>query len=103
MAIDVLKQIKAAEKKAAETRRVAAYAAKDALKLAEQENNEYKDKELTQARHDAIAVVDAAQKAAEKELSVLQDKKTKASEELKRSAGKKLSSAADVCLERILA
>ncbi len=103
MAIDVLNQIKAAEEKAEETRRVAAMAAKDALKLAQQENSEYKEKELAKARHEAIAVVDAAQKAAQAELDAQQNKRLEKNEELKQNAQKKLSQAADVCLERILA
>ncbi|MDD5016995.1 MAG: hypothetical protein PHO15_02705 [Eubacteriales bacterium] len=102
MAIDVLTEIKAAEEMACETRRVAAIAAKDAIKLAQQENEEIKDKLLTEARRDSIAIVDAAQQAAKKELDALLKQRMKACEKLKQDAEKKLSSAADVCLERIL-
>jgi hypothetical protein len=42
MALEVLTEIKAAEEAALETRRVAAAAAKDSIKLAEQENAAYK-------------------------------------------------------------
>ncbi len=102
MALEVLTQIKAAEEKALETRRTAAAAAKDSLKLTVQENSEIKDKELTQARRQSLDVVDAAQQAAKKELDTLQAQRTAACSALKVSAEKKLGQAADVCIERIL-
>lgn len=102
MALEVLTEIKAAEEKALETRRTAAVAAKDAIKLAQQENNEIKDKQLTDARRESIAVVDAAQKAAKQELDAKQEKRRQEFETLKQNAQNKLSQAADVCLERIL-
>lgn len=73
MAIEVLSKIKSAEELAAESRRVAAIAAKDAIKLAQQENDELKDTLLTKARHDSIAIVESAQQEAKIELDALQD------------------------------
>ena len=102
MAIDVLNKIKVSEEKAAETRRVAAIAAKESLKLAEQENTEIKDKELTKARQTGIHVVEEAQRDAKAELDALQEQRIKECEKLKQDAEKKLSQAADVCIERIL-
>lgn len=102
MAIDVLNEIKAAEEKARETRRVAMASAKDALKLAEQENNEIKDKVLTEARRKGIETVEAAEHAAKAELEKQQAQRLKACEDLKARAQERLSAAADVCLERIL-
>jgi len=102
MALDVLNDIKAAEEKALETRRTAAAAAKDSLKLAAQENSDIKDKELTKARRDNLAVVDAAQEAAKQELDALQQTRVVACETLKKNAESKLGTAADVCIERIL-
>jgi vacuolar-type H+-ATPase subunit H len=102
MALEVLTQIKAAEEKALDTRRTAAAAAKDSLKLAVQENDEIKDKELTEARRQSLAVVDAAQQAAKKELEALKEERIAACQALKAGAEKKLGAAADVCIERIL-
>jgi len=102
MAMEILTQIKEAEEKARETRRVAAIAAKDALKLADQENSEIEDKQLTQARRSGLEAVEAAEQAAKKELDALQAKRLKECEGLKTAAKEKLSAAADVCLERIL-
>lgn len=102
MAMEVLTEIKAAEEKARETRRVAAAAAKEAIKLAEQENSEIKDKELTEARRKSIVLVDDAQNAAKQELDAMQEERMKECENLKATAQKNLSRAADVCLERIL-
>ena len=102
MAIDVLNEIKAVEEKAAETRRTAAAAAKDSLQLAVQENNEIKDKELTAARRESLAIVDAAQADAKAELDKLQVTRTDACEKLKADAEKRLDAAANVCIERIL-
>jgi len=102
MANEVLTEIKAAEEKARETRRVAAQAAKDALKLAEQENSEIKDKELTAARKAALQQVDAAEQAARQELDAQQQQRMQQCEGLKTQAEKNLSKAAEVCLERIL-
>lgn len=102
MAIEVLSKIKSAEESAAESRRVAAIAAKDAIKLAQQENDELKDTLLTKARHDSIAIVESAQQEAKIELDALQDQRKKECEKLKQASEKKLSRAADICLERIL-
>lgn len=102
MAIDVLTQIKTAEEHAYETRRVAAMAGKDALKLAEQENREIKDKELSEARRNGISLVDAAQEVAKAEFDNLQKEKLQNCEILKQKAKDNLLRAANICLERIL-
>lgn len=102
MAMDVLTQIKAAEEQALEKRRVAALTAKDAIKLAEQENAEITDKELTAARHAGIEKVDAA-KASDKALLDAQQKARLADcDALKAAAAQRLDIAAQVCVERIL-
>jgi len=102
MAIDVLNDIKAAEEKAQEIRRVAAIAAKDAVKLAAQENAAYEDEELTQARRLSLKKVDEGRQAAKAEMEKQQAQRLKECEALKENAKKKLTDAADVCLERIL-
>jgi V/A-type H+-transporting ATPase subunit G/H len=102
MAIDVLNDIKAAEEKAQEIRRVAAIAAKDAVKLASQENAAYEDEELTQARRLSLKKVDEGRQAAKAELEKQQAQRLKECEALKENANKRLTAAADVCLERIL-
>ncbi len=102
MALDVLNQIKAAEEQALEIRRVAALTAKDALKLAEQENAEITHTELTAARRTGIERVDAA-KASDKALMDKQQKKRLADcDALKAAAEQRLDRAAQVCVERIL-
>ena len=102
MAKEVLDQIKAAEEAANEKRRVALVSAKDSLKMAEQENSEIEDKELTAARHEALVYVDNEEKKAKEELDKLQKKRDQECEELKIKAQGKLEEAAKVCLERIL-
>lgn len=102
MAIDVLNDIKAAEEKAQETRRVAAMAAREALKVATQENAAYEDEELTQARRASLKKVDAGRAAAKAKLDKQQEQRLNECETLKENARKKLALAADVCLERIL-
>jgi hypothetical protein len=102
MAMDVLSEIKAAEEKALETRRLAAIAAKDALKLAEQEHAEIADKELTAARRTALDKVDAAKASAKAELDKQQQKRLSDCDALKSAAGQRLERAAQVCMERIL-
>ena len=102
MANDVIKDIKAAEEKAHETRRVAAIAAKDSVKIAQQENAEIKDKEITQARRSGISVVEKAETEAKAELEALQKERAIECDRLKAEAEKNLSRAADICLERIL-
>ena len=102
MAKEVLDQIKAAEEAASEKRRVAIVSAKDSLKMAEQENSEIEDKELTAARHEALVYVDNEEKKAKEELDELQKKREQECEVLKTRAQGKLEAAAKVCLERIL-
>ena len=102
MAKEVLEQIKTAEDKANETRRVAMMSAKESLKIAEQENSEIEGKELALARRDAISYVDKEEQKAKTELDVLQEKRRKECEELIKDAETRLEEAAKVCLERIL-
>lgn len=102
MAIDVLTDIKAAEEKAQEIRRVAVIAAKDAVKLAALENTAYEDEELTQARRLSLKKVDEGRTAAKAELDKQQAQRLNECESLKENARNKLALAADVCLERIL-
>ena len=102
MAKEVLEQIRAAESAAGEKRHVAFVSAKDSLKMAEQENNEIKDKELTAARHEALVYVDNEEQKAKKELDELQEKRKQECEDLKVKAQAKLEEASKVCIERIL-
>ncbi len=102
MAMDVLSEIRAAEEKALETRRLAAIAAKDALKLAEQEYAQIADTELTTARRDALAKMDAAKAAAKAELDAQQQQRLSGCDALKQSAAQRLDKAAQVIVERIL-
>ncbi len=102
MAIGVLSDIKAAEEKAQEIRRSAAIAAKDAVKLASQENAAYEDEELTLARRLSLKKVDEGRTAAKAELDKQQTRRLMECDALKENARKKLALAADVCLERIL-
>ncbi len=102
MALDVINDIKAAESKAEEMRRTALGAAKDAVKLAVEENAQKREKELERMRQNAAAAVEAAGREAKKELESLSEQRNRECEELKVNAAKNLSRAADVCLERIL-
>ena len=102
MAMDVLSEIKAAEEKAQELRRVASIAAKDALKTASSENAAIEDEALTGARRDSLKKVDEGRVAAKAELDKMQADRLKECDMLKAGAKQKLSAAADVCLERIL-
>ncbi len=102
MAMDVLSEIRAAEEKALETRRLAAIAAKDALKLAEQEFAQIADTELTAARRAALARVDAAKTADKAELDKQQQQRMSSCDALKNAADQRLENAAQVILERIL-
>lgn len=102
MAIDVLSDIKAAEEEAQEIRRNAAQTAKDALKLAAQENAAMENEELAKARHNSLIKVDAGREAAKAELDAQQAQRLKDCETLKNNARQHLEQAADICLERIL-
>jgi len=102
MAKEVLELIKAAEEQAKEKRRLAMLSAKDSLKIAEQENSEIEDKELTSARHEALQYVNKEEEKAKAELDALQEKRAQESQELKKAAQGRLEDAAKVCLERIL-
>jgi len=102
MAMDVLSDVRAAEDQAQEIRRLAAIAAKDALKQAEQENAEISEKELSSAKRSSSEMVDAARQAAQDEFDALQAIKLKDCIAIKTAAERKLSQAADVCLERII-
>lgn len=102
MAKQVLSEIKAAELQGKEKRRVAMLSAKEALKMAELENREIEDKELTDARHKGIEHVGEAEAQATKELDAQQEKRTQECENLKVKAEKLLDAAADVVIERII-
>ena len=102
MAMDVLSEIKSAEEKALETRRLAAIAAKDALKVAEQEYAQIMDTELTSARRAALSRVDAAKAAAKSELEKQHQQRLQDCDALKKTAQQRLENAAQVLLERIL-
>jgi hypothetical protein len=102
MAMDVLSEIRAAEEKALESRRLAAIAAKDALKLADQECAEIADRELTAARRAALEKVNAAKAAAKAELDGRQQQRLSDCGALKSAASQRLERAAQVCVERIL-
>ena len=102
MAMDVLSEIRAAEEKALESRRLAAIAAKDALKLAEQEYAQIADTELAAARRTALDKVNAAKTAAKTELDKQQQQRMSGCDMLKSAAGQRLERAAQVLVERIL-
>lgn len=102
MAIDVLSEIKAAEEKAQEIRRMASVAAKDALKTAAQENAAYENEMLALARRNSLKKVDEGRALAKAELDTKQAERLMECEALKKCAGQNMIIAADVCLERIL-
>jgi phage protein D len=102
MAMDVLSEIRAAEEKALEKRRLAVVATKDALKLAEQENAEIMDKELSAVRHEGIEKVDAARASAKAELDAQQQKRLADCEALKDAASQRLEQAIQICMEKVL-
>lgn len=102
MAMDVLSEIKAAEEKAQELKRVASIAARDALKNAAQENAAYESSALAQARRESLKKVDEGRDDAKAELEARQSGRLKECEALKSDARQRLNAAADVCLERIL-
>lgn len=102
MALDVIGEIKAAEEKALEIRRVAAVAAKDAVRLASEENAQIMEKELSAIKQSSALAVEAAGAAAEAEFKALHDKRAGECDDIKRKAKVNISRAADICLERIL-
>ena len=102
MAMDILSEIRAAEEKALDTRRLAAIAAKDALKLAEQEFAQIADTEFAAARRTALDTVEAAKAAAKAELDKQQRQRMSDCDALKSAASQRLESAAQVLVERIL-
>jgi V/A-type H+/Na+-transporting ATPase subunit G/H len=102
MALEVLTEIKAAEEAAIETRRIAAAAAKDSIKLAEQENTAYREQMIAQAKAGAAKAVAQAQQASKKKLEAQQAKRFAVADALRENAAVKLQSAAKVCIERIL-
>lgn len=102
MALDVIKDIKAAESKAEEIRRTASAAAKDAVKLAIEENAQIREKELELVRKNAAAAEEAAGREIKKQLESQGAQRNKECEELKANASSRLLSAAQICLERIL-
>lgn len=102
MALEVLTEIKAAEEAAAETRRVAAAAAKESIKLAEQENAVYREQLIAQAKARAADAVAQAQRATKEKLDAQQSQRTDAAQALRKNAAARLQSAAKACVERIM-
>lgn len=102
MALDVINDIKAAESRAEEIRREALGAAKDAVKLAIEENAQIREREIGQMRQIAAVTVEAAGEETKIELELLSAQRNRECEELKSKASSHLSRAADICLERIL-
>lgn len=102
MALEVLNEIKAAEEAAIETRRVAAAAAKESIKLAEQENAAYREQMIAEAKKRAARTVAEAQRVSKEKQDAQQAERLQAAEALKKSAAVKLQSAAKACVERIL-
>lgn len=102
MAFDVLSDIRAAEEKAQEIRRVAIVAASDTLKLAAQDNQALENQELEKARRRSLQKVEAGREAAKAELEAQQAQRLLDCDALKHSARQRLEQAADVCVERIL-
>lgn len=102
MALEVLSEIKAAEEAALETRRVAAAAAKDSIKLAEQENAAYRERMISEAKARAAKAVEQAQRVSKDKLDAQQTERLKGCDALRQKAEAKLERAAKVCLERII-
>jgi len=85
-----------------ETRRVAAAAAKEALKTAEQENAAYKEQMVADARARAQQSVAQAQQASKERLDAQQAQRLSGLDTLRSGAEGRLKRAAEVCVERIL-
>lgn len=102
MALEVLTEIKAAEESALETRRIAATAAKESIKLAEQEDDAYREQMIAKARANAAKTVAEALSASQKKLDAQQAQRLKAADTLRANATGRLQSAAKACVERIL-
>ena len=102
MALEVLTEIKEAEEAALEMRRVALAAAKESLKIAEQENAAYREQLIAEARSAAAREVAEALQASKKKLEAQQTQRLKSADELRKNASGRLSGAAKVCLERIM-
>lgn len=102
MAMEVISEIRAAEEKALEIRRLAALAAKDALKLAEQQNAEILEKEISTAQQSSADKISAAMSADKTELDALLETRLTGCAKLKSNAQQRLDHAAQICLKRIL-
>jgi hypothetical protein len=102
MALEVISEIKAAEEAALETRRVALAAAKESLKMAEQENAAYREQVIAEARLKAAGEVAQAQQESRKKLEERQAQRFENAGELRKSASVRLEKAAKLCVERIL-
>ncbi len=102
MALEVLSEIRTAEEAALETRRVAAAAAKEALKVAEQENVAYREQIISEAKANAAQTVAQAQQASKARLDTQQTQRLDALNTLRSGASVRLKNAAEVCVERIL-
>ena len=101
MALEVLNEIKAAEEAALETRRVAAAAAKDSIKLAEQENAAYRERMIAEAKARSAQAIADAQRLSKEKLDAQEAERLKGCDALRRNAESKMERAARVCLERI--
>jgi len=102
MALEILTEIRVAEEAALETRRIAAAAAKEALKTAEQENVAYREQLITEAKARAAQAVAVAQQASKSRLDAQQAQRLMALDALRGGAEGRLKKAAEVCVERIL-
>ena len=102
MALEVLNKIRMAEEAALETRRVAASSAKEALKVAEQENAAYREQMTAEAKARAQQTIAAAQQASKAQLDARQAQRLTGLDTLRSAAEGKLKKAAEVCVERIL-
>lgn len=100
--MEVLSEIRSAEEAALEARRVAASAAKDSIKLAEQENEAYKEQMIAEAKVRAARAIAEAQQASKQKLDAQQAERLKGCDALKRNAEARLDRAARVCIERII-
>ncbi len=102
MALDVINEVKAAEQKAQQIRQTAAAAAKDAVKLAAEQNRGIMEKELDMLRKKAAQKIEEAEKEARAAFDEQSAQRSLECEQLKLKAQKNLSHAAEACLERIL-
>jgi hypothetical protein len=101
MALEVLEQVRTAEEAALETRRVALASAREAVKLAEQENAAYREQRIGKAKADMAKAVAEAQQASQ---GRLEERQAERLAKLDALSGDEdcLKRAAKAVLERIL-